>query len=179
LVVLELRAGHVSDSVQREQEFQHFAARAMPKLLKGGYLLTRDADLAEDLVQGTLLRVFRNWDRAREAPDAYSQQALISVARDYWRRRRRRPREIALESTIPSETVEFSDEFVERDAIEQALTSLSQQQREVLVLRYHFDLSVADTAQLLKIAEGTVKSTTSRGLQELRALLGTQEGGEL
>jgi RNA polymerase sigma-70 factor (sigma-E family) len=148
----------------------------MPKLLKAAYLLTRDNDLVEDVVQGTLLRVFRNWDRAREAPDAYSQQALISVCRDYWRRKKRRPRETSLDSAPVAAELEFSEELAERDALEHGLGALSQQQREVIVLRYYFDLSVSDTAMLLGIADGTVKSAASRGLQEMRTLLSADEG---
>jgi DNA-directed RNA polymerase specialized sigma24 family protein len=40
-----------------------------------------------------------------------------------------------------------------------------------LVLRFFFDLSVAETARLLNVAEGTVKSASHRGLSELRQLL--------
>jgi RNA polymerase sigma factor (sigma-70 family) len=143
----------------------------MPKLLKGGYLLTRDLDLTEDVVQGTLLRVFRNWDSAREAPGAYSQKTLITVCRDLWRHQQRQPREVALDPALAADAADIGDRLAERDALERSLLMLTEQQREILVLRFFFDLSVAETARLLNVAEGTVKSASHRGLSELRQLL--------
>lgn len=61
----------------------------------------------------------------------------------------------------------------ERQALEQLLGELTPQQREVVVLRFYLDLSVAETAELLGIAEGTVKSAAHRGLAQLRGLLST------
>lgn len=60
-----------------------------------------------------------------------------------------------------------------RQALIAALGALTTQQREVLVLRFLLDLSVTETAQALGIAEGTVKSSTHRGLAELRGLFST------
>jgi RNA polymerase sigma-70 factor (ECF subfamily) len=132
----------------------------------------RDVDLAEDVVQGTMLRVFRHWDDARAAPEAYSRQTLINICRDQWRHQKRRPQETSLGDTNITDTAaSFSDALVERDALKQALDMLTDQQREVLLLRFFFDLSVIQTAELLDIAEGTVKSSAHRGLQELRELL--------
>lgn len=48
---------------------------------------------------------------------------------------------------------------------------LIRRQREVLALRYYLDLSVADTAATLRISEGAVRSTASRGLAALARVL--------
>ena len=160
--------------LRRDEEFGRFVAGFLPALLKGAYLLVHDVDLAEDAVQGTLLRVYRRWDEARAAPEAYSRTALISVCRDFWRRDRRRPREVLSgDGSMPERPAagSFSDEWNDRDALSQALSGLARQQQEVLVLRFFFDFSVEQTAEFLGIAEGTVKSATHRGLQELRSLL--------
>jgi RNA polymerase sigma-70 factor (sigma-E family) len=159
-----------------DDEFREFARRQLPILLRGAYLLLRDIDLAEDAVQGTMLRVFRHWSDARQAPEAYSRTALVSVCRDHWRRQRRRPQEVLAEEaeSLPGET-SFSELFEEREALSQALYRLADQQREVLVLRFFFDCSVGQAAEMLEIPEGTVKSATHRGLQELRALLDPSE----
>lgn len=163
--------GH-SGQLVRDEEFRSFAARVLPSLLRAAYLLLRDIDLAEDAVQGTLLRVFRHWADARAAPEAYSRQTLINVCRDHWRRQRRRPREVlGGDPGVAATSTSFSDEFEQRDALEHALAELPQQQREVLVLRFLFDLSVAETAELLRMPEGTVKSSMHRGLQQLRNIL--------
>lgn len=157
-----------------DDEFQDFAAAFLPTLLKGAYLLLRDIDLAEDAVQGTLLRVFRHWPQARNAPEAYSRVALVNVCRDHWRRLGSRPQEVLtdnLEVTERGNRPTFEDGLAERQALDEALATLGSPQREILILRYFLELSVAETATVLGIAEGTVKSSTSRGLLQLRGLL--------
>ncbi|MGC9220932.1 MAG: RNA polymerase sigma factor [Solirubrobacteraceae bacterium] len=165
-------------SLADDDEFQNFAATFLPTLLKGAYLLLRDIDLAEDAVQGTLLRVFRHWPEARNAPEAYSRVALVSVCRDHWRRISRRPREVFAHDSEatggPQNT--FADAWVERNALDGALAELGSPQREVLILRFFLELSVSETAAALGIAEGTVKSSTHRGLHQLRGLLTSAEG---
>ncbi|MGC9220099.1 MAG: SigE family RNA polymerase sigma factor [Solirubrobacteraceae bacterium] len=163
--------------LSQDEEFRRFAAEALPGLLKGAYLLVGDVDLAEDAVQGTLLRVFKNWHHAREAPGPYSRAVLVSVCRDHWRYKRRRPREILTGGAVnePHATA-FSDAFDQRDALAQALRELPRVQREILVLRFYLDLPVTDTARLLELPEGTVKSNTSRGLERLRGLLSPPAG---
>jgi len=67
---------------------------------------------------------------------------------------------------------DHSDAVVDRDMILRALALLPQRQREVVVLRFFADLSVADTAAAMRTSEGTVKSYTSRALDQLRRSLG-------
>jgi RNA polymerase sigma-70 factor (sigma-E family) len=167
-----------SKVLARDDEFQQFASLYLPTLLKAAYLLVRDADLAEDVVQGTLLRVFRQWADARQAPEAYSRVTLVNLCRDHWRRLRSRPREVPTdgrELATDRHPEFFGEAWAERKALEEALRSLGHAQREVLVLRFFLDLSVSETAEALGIAEGTVKSTTHRGLEQLRGLLKADE----
>ena len=63
----------------------------------------------------------------------------------------------------------FSAEVAVRLAVRGALQSLSQRQRAVLVLRVYDDLSEAQVAEVLDCPAGTVKSTMSRALAQLRA----------
>lgn len=161
--------------LDRDDEFRRFASRFLPTLLKGAYLLLHDVDLAEDAVQGTMLRVFLHWESARAAPEAYSRKTLVNVCRDYWRRRDPSLRELRLglkeaqaaESKIGDEVASFTDEVAEHDAIVRALQSLPERQRDVLTLRFFFDLSVEQVAELLEIPEGSVKSAASRGAKKL------------
>jgi RNA polymerase sigma factor (sigma-70 family) len=176
---LRTRAGLMRRHLREDDEFRRFAAEFLPTLLKGAYLLLRDIDLAEDAVQGTMLRVFRHWDDARIAPEAYSRKTLINVCRDYWRRQGRRPQEAFVGEVAPVDEAVPFDELVEnRHALEQALGELPVLQREVLVLRFFFDFSVAQTAEALEIPEGTVKSSAHRGLEQLRGLLSPKTEAE-
>lgn len=166
--------------LRNDEEFRQFARAHLPALLRGAYLLLHDIDLAEDVVQATMLRVFRHWRDARAAPEAYSRKALINICRDHWRRQRRLPPEALGEDVdgIEEEAATFSHRLAEREAMTAALDGLPDLQREVLVLRYYFDFSVSQTAEMLDLPEGTVKSATHRGLGELRALLETATSDE-
>jgi RNA polymerase sigma-70 factor (sigma-E family) len=166
-------------SLAHDDEFQNFAAAHLPTLLKGAYLLLRDIDLAEDVVQETLLRVFRNWPQARKAPEAYSRVTLVNVCRDHWRRVAARPKEVLadnLESIAREHAETFGDGWAERQALEDALARLGSPQREVMILRFFLELSVSETAAVLDIAEGTVKSSTHRALRQLRNLYAIPQG---
>lgn len=167
---------HEGDDSAREAEYSRFVEEFLPSLLKGAYLLLHDIGLAEDATQATLLQVFRHWDEARVAPAPYSRTTLVNVCREHWRRGRRRPQEVlSADAVIGDGVASFSDAWVDREALEQALGELPNLQREVLVLRFFFDFSVAEVAEALKIPEGTVKSTTHRGLRQLRGLLDASE----
>jgi DNA-directed RNA polymerase specialized sigma24 family protein len=61
-----------------KREFDCFAAETWDPLLRTGYLMTGDAKDAEDLVQETLLKVARRWNRVRgmDHPAAYARRIL-------------------------------------------------------------------------------------------------------
>jgi RNA polymerase sigma-70 factor (sigma-E family) len=161
-------------------DFRGFVSAFSPTLLRAAYLLLRDRDAAEDAVQTTLLRTFRRWGRAKSAPEAYSRRVLVNVCRDDRRHQRRHPVQTASEGHEAPDAAVWPTERVEqRLVLEHALGALSAQQREVLVLRFFLDLSVPQTAELLDMPEGTVKSATHRGLSQLRELLSDQPHTEV
>ena len=82
----------------------------------------------------------------------------------------------AFDSTHGTESVvmSFTEAVDRRHVLVRLLRRLPAVQREVLVFRYMLDASVADTAAALDIAEGTVKSAASRGLDQLRMLMSAE-----
>ena len=76
----------------REAEFTEFVKTASAPLLRAALVLLDTREEAEDALQMTLLRTFRRWDRAKEAPEAYSRAVLVNVCRERWRHRARQPR---------------------------------------------------------------------------------------
>lgn len=168
------RRWRAAGSLGADQEFQRFVNACLPKLLRSAYALQGDLDVAEDLVQGTLLRVFRHWSAARDSPEGYAYATLVNICHDNWRRRQRHPEPVSIDhATPPDGTVSPGEQWEQHEALEHALAQLPYQQHAVLLLRYFFDLGTADTARALGIPEGTVKSTTYRGLERLRELLAT------
>jgi RNA polymerase sigma factor (sigma-70 family) len=136
---------------------------------------------AEDALQLTLLHTFRRWDRAKQAPEAYSRAVLVNVCREHWRHQARHPEVTGKLGDIGSlaEVISFAEAIDRRHVLVRALRELPQVQREVLACRYLLDATVAETAEALGIAEGTVKSAASRGLDQLRVQLAEESIGEI
>lgn len=154
--------------MQDVDDFEEYVVAAWPRLLRSAWLLTGDWHKAEDLVQTVLARVYTRWSRVRGgAPDAYLRAMLASTYLSWWRRRWR--------AEVPTEQIPEQaghDPHVgagDREALRLALRRLPHQQRAVLMLRYHADLTEAATARALGVGVGTVKSYTARALATLRA----------
>jgi RNA polymerase sigma-70 factor (sigma-E family) len=147
--------------------FQSYVVGRSPALLRTAYLLTGNRADAEDLLQTALAKTYLAWDRIRdrEAVDGYVRRVLVTTQTSAWRRRRPE----SLYDEVPE--VPGRDRHADadlHDALWTALGRLGKKQRAIVVLRYYEDLSEADTARVLGVSVGTVKSTTSRALSLLR-----------
>jgi RNA polymerase sigma-70 factor (sigma-E family) len=169
--------------VRDNPEFEAFVRARSGSLLRTAVLLAGDYGHAEDLLQVALLRTARHWRTARAAPQAYVRQALVNLCRDRWRRLKARPRESPMlpgSSDVPMVAgpaeLGGAEQVLQRRFLVQALSRLPAGQRQVIVLRYFEDLPVAETAELLGISPGTVKSQTARAMAALREVLGDADG---
>jgi RNA polymerase sigma-70 factor (ECF subfamily) len=162
-----------------EEEFREFVAARSAALLRTAYLLAGDWATAEDLLQTALTKTFLAWQRLGhiESVEPYARRVLVNTATSWWRRRwhGERPTEVLPERSAPDQF----EEQVERDRLWRHLRALPARQRAVLVLRFYEDLSEAETAALLNISPGTVKSQTFRALRTLRQRLGAEVAAEL
>ncbi len=153
----------------REEGLAEFVRASTPALLRTAYLLTGDVQLAEDLVQTALTKTARAWRRLHREGNAlaYARRVLYHEQVSYWRRRRVLEH---LTDLVPdtTSTVDAYDEVDLRIALRTALLRLPSGQRSVVVCRFFDDLSEAETADVLGMAIGTVKSQTHRGLAALR-----------
>jgi RNA polymerase sigma-70 factor (sigma-E family) len=157
------------------EEFERFAAAHADGLLRSAYLMVDDRGEAEDLVQECLLRLARKWPRVRsmEHPGAYARRVLFSLVLDGGRQRSRRSSELSAIETPPArdgDGVRTAALDARADLV-RALGELPARQRAVLVLRYFVDLPETEVAAILNCPSGTVKSSTSRGLERLREAL--------
>lgn len=128
---------------------------------------------AEDLLQETLIAVFRRW-RSLESPDSAHVYAYRCMKRRL-ARNRRKPSSIREQPTPPSEIPETAqyDEYALYDAdLARCLNLLPMVERDIVVMRYVLDLPCAAVAELFDIPEGTVRSHSSHGLRQLRRELG-------
>ncbi|MFI9644326.1 SigE family RNA polymerase sigma factor [Micromonospora sp. NPDC051925] len=164
----------MADRDPLEDEFRDFVAARSGALLRTAYLLAGDWATAEDLLQTALTKTYLAWRRLGgiEAVEPYARRVMVNTSTSWWRRRwhGERPTEVLPERAGADEI----EQQLDRDALWRHLRALPARQRAVLVLRYYEDLSEAQTAALLEISPGTVKSQTSRALATLRRRLGAE-----
>lgn len=146
------------------ESFEQYVAARRGALLRTAYLLTGTREDAEDLVQVSLVKVVPRWARIADDPEPYVRTVLVHESVSRWRRRRWR--EVPTEH-LPETTVRGPD--TDRMALRQALATLAPRQRAVIVLRYYEDLTEKETAAVLGISVGTVKSQARDALARLRA----------
>ncbi|MFJ3407696.1 SigE family RNA polymerase sigma factor [Promicromonospora sp. NPDC090134] len=157
------------------ERFTTFARERSPELSRIAYLLCGDTHRAADLVQLALERTYRAWNRVGDGdPFAYARRVIATARIDSWRRTRRDVL-VAPADLRPGAASDGTQHVVDRDALVGALRLLPAGQRRVVVLRYLLDRSEKQTAEDLGISVGAVKSGASRGLDRLRAVLGTDE----
>jgi RNA polymerase sigma-70 factor (ECF subfamily) len=161
----------VAERLAMEDEFREFVAARSAALLRSAYLLAGDWATAEDLLQTALTKTYLAWKRLGEieAVEPYARRVLVNTATSWWRRRwhGERPTEFLPERAVADAT----EEQLDRDLLWKHVKALPARQRAVLVLRFYEDMSEAQTAELLNISAGTVKSQTSRALGTLRQRL--------
>ncbi|MER5331999.1 SigE family RNA polymerase sigma factor [Micromonospora sp. NPDC002717] len=162
-----------------EEEFRDFVAARSGALLRTAYLLSGDWATAEDLLQTALTKTYLAWKRLGgiEAIEPYARRVMVNTSTSWWRRRwhGERPTEVLPERAAVDEI----EHQLDRDLLWRHLSALPTRQRAVLVLRYYEDMSEAQTAALLGISPGTVKSQTSRALGTLRRRMGAEAALDL
>lgn len=168
---------------EAEEEFREFAVAVQGHLRRSAYLLCGDWHLAEDIVQTAFVKIFRTWRRVRKADNqlAYARQVVYRCFLDQYRKDKRRP------ATVPITGVADHVVGITADAdagssfdgmVLEALAALPPKARAVIVLRFWEDMSVEQTASVLGVTEGTVKSQTSRAVAQLRDRLAAAFDGQ-
>jgi RNA polymerase sigma-70 factor (sigma-E family) len=159
-------------------DFKEFVQRRSDTLVRFAFWMTGNWEDARDAVQEALAKAYLVWARI-EYPDAYVHRLVINTVRSGYRVRRRE----VLVADPPDFGLADSgfDALNARTFLVGALRRLPRRQRAVVVLRYCFDMPVAEVASLLHCSAGTVKSQSSKALAKLGrdpALTGMREEGK-
>jgi RNA polymerase sigma-70 factor (sigma-E family) len=150
-----------------DQEFHDFVAQRMERWRRSAFLMCQDWHTADDLVSIAIAKIYRHWREVRRAdnPEAYAQRILTRT----WLSERRRPwRRERSSQLLPDQPVAAPDRVADLASFAALLRTLGPRQRAVLILRFYFDYSTEQTAEILQVTVGTVKSQTARGLDTLR-----------
>jgi len=150
-----------------------------------GYLLrlVGERAVAEDVLQDAFVLIYRKlrWleEPALFRPWAYriaSREAFKAMKRERrWAEQIRDDEVLGALAAPPMEEGEFEPELIER--LPQLVARLSPASRAVLMLHYMHEMSLAEVADVLGLASGTVKSRLAYGLATLRRAL-SEEGGQ-
>ena len=149
-----------------EAAFVEFVTTRTGALMRTAFLLTRDHQLAEDLVQTALFKAAMAWDRIEGEPEPYVRRILVNTYASWWRRRWNG--ELATEELPETHAGDGTAASDTGQDLWTAMERLPRRQRAVVVLRYFEDLTEAETARLLGCSVGTVKSQASKALAKLR-----------
>lgn len=156
LVKLEPAAAHWSPT------FVELYGTQYGRMVRVAYLLTGSNDIAEELVQDAFVRVRGRIDQV-DNPVGYLRAAVVNACRNFGRH-------VSIERRH-HQSERVPELFDRPDLLADALAKLPARQRAALVLRYYDGLSEAEIAAALGCRPGTVKSTTSRALAELRKVI--------
>jgi RNA polymerase sigma-70 factor, ECF subfamily len=131
---------------------------------------------AEELAQEAFERAYHRWDALREMerPDLWVQRVALNLATSQLRRLAAEARAVGryrLRREAGAETAEFED----ADTFWQLVRRLPAQQARVVALHYAADRSVVEVAEVLGIAEGTVKAHLHKARARLTALLAQED----
>ena len=148
------------------------------QLFRTCYLILRDVEDAEDVVQETLIRVFRNIKNFKGASKLYTwiYQIALNLSRDILRKK---VDFFSLEDELLGEEDPHfhMENEIDRELLKKELKALNPIYNEVLVLFYLRDFSIKEIAIILETSEGTIKSRLSRGRKILKTAL--EKGGDL
>lgn len=152
--------------------FDAFFAAHYRELARFAYLLTGDHHAADDVTAEAMAETWKNWARVASAdwPLAYVRRIVANIAGARTTRLVRERHSWRLWSAGLGEQSADSDPDAALD-LRKALLRMPARKRACVVLRYYYGLSERETAETLGIAVGTVKSQSSRGLEELAARL--------
>lgn len=165
------------EAIRRCQEgdreaFRHLVETYKNPMYGTALLMTGNPALAEEHVQDALLNAWRGIRRFQRGRPVKPWLMRILVNAVVSQQRRRSLSTVSLDESLPIGAPGDEAEAVEnREVLRQALDQLTPEHRQVVVLRYFADLTVAEVARSAGIREGTAKSRLHRALRQMRELL--------
>ncbi|TDP94863.1 RNA polymerase sigma-70 factor (ECF subfamily) [Labedaea rhizosphaerae] len=179
IVSIVSRRSHRAGRAPGEEQLRALYQEHGRSLLAYAMRLTGDRAAAEDVVQETLLRAWKHRDELSSGKGSVRGWLLTvtrNIVTDRARARAARPAEVDQKIDVPSTDLDPADKVADSITVLGALERLSPDHRAVLVELYYRGHSVAETAALLGIAPGTVKSRAYYAVRALRSdLVQTEE----
>jgi RNA polymerase sigma factor (sigma-70 family) len=144
-----------------------FCHASYPRLVGAMTLYCGDRGVAEEIAQEALIRVCRNWGRVArlDNPGAWANRVAVNLANSHFRRKSLERRARIRLSAGHDDGSAGDLEGVE---LRRLVAGLPRRERTAVVLRHYVGMSVAETADFMGCAEGTVKRLTHQAIASLR-----------
>lgn len=151
--------------------FEAFYQQELKPVIGLAYALSGSSTAAEDLAQDAFLAAHKNWDRVStyDRPQAWVRRVVANMSVSRFRRKMSEAKALARvrgEPTVLPALAAPDDEFWK------AVRALPKRQAQAIALHYLEDLSIAEIAEILECAEGTVKVHLHKGRKSLATKLG-------
>jgi RNA polymerase sigma-70 factor (sigma-E family) len=155
--------------------FEQFYRRELKPVIGLAYALSGSRSAAEDLAQDAFLAAHNAWDRVSryDKPEAWVRRVVANKSVSLFRRTMREARVLA---QLKPESSFLPRMPAEDDDFWKAVRALPKRQAQVIALHYLENRSVAEIAEVLECAEGTVKVHLHKGRQRLADRLGLAAG---
>lgn len=135
----------------------------------------RNETVAEDLVANVFLKAWRSAKGYRPSSHTF-RRWIFTIARnevrDYWRASQRTLPMVEFDISDERQPEPESDPVEVRRLVQQALATLTEEQRQVVVLRYFSNKSHEEIATILGKREGAVRAQLMRALRQMRKVMG-------
>ncbi len=165
LLILNLKRG-------REEAYRQLIEEYGNRLLRTCYLILKDREEAEDVVQETFIKVFKKIDTFKEKSGLYTWIYAIALNLSRDRMRMKQDMLELKDEWIGNDDVESQVEInIDKELLRKEIFEMNSLYREVLVLFYFEALSIKEISNLLNEKEGTIKSRLSRGRNLLKESL--------
>jgi RNA polymerase sigma-70 factor, ECF subfamily len=155
------------------EAFSELTRLSVAKLYAVARLILRDSERAEDATQEALVAAWRGLRTLREPDrfDAWMRRLLVHACyREAAQSRRRMQVESSVRPLVGS-SPDPGTAIADQDQLERGFLRLSPEQRALIVLHHYLGLPLQETAEVLGVPVGTVKSRLSRATQQMRAAL--------
>ena len=158
-----------SASMAQEPSFDEFVRSASSDLVGVLTVAVGDRWVAEDLAQEAFARAWRQWSsvQAMDSPTAWVRRVAFNLSASRWRRRAASRRASSRHGPV-SDRADLPD-AAEAVAVRAAIVTLPPKQRAVVACRFYLGLDIAETAEAVGCAPGTVKAHTHQAVKALRA----------
>ncbi|MDX1455526.1 MAG: sigma-70 family RNA polymerase sigma factor [Gammaproteobacteria bacterium] len=155
----------------RQHKFEALIGVFHADLFRYAYWLCGDRELAQELVQDTMLRAWRAMDRLRD--EAAAKQWLITILRRELARHygRNRPQTVEADDQLLESPAPGPEDDAEIRVLRQAIAGLEDEYREPITLQVVMGLSVREIAAAMELNQNTVLTRLFRARKKLGEVL--------